>query len=62
MRCAICDSEQTTPFLVASDMYTGGNYRIVRCNSCGLIRTEQPTSSDHLYVYGKTANAGDGIR
>src|SRR5215216_2358887 len=58
MRCAICDNEHTTPFLMASDMYTGGDYRIVRCHFCGLIRTEQPASSDDLYIYGKTANAG----
>jgi SAM-dependent methyltransferase len=58
MGCILCDTEETTSFLVAPDMYTGETYRLVRCACCGLIRTDRPPSSEHLYVYGKTADAG----
>ncbi|HKY71896.1 MAG TPA: class I SAM-dependent methyltransferase [Nitrospira sp.] len=39
-------------------MYTGEPYRVVRCECCGLIRTEQHPSSEAMYVYGGTADAG----
>ena len=58
MDCILCNSDQTTPFLVAPNMYTGEQYRLVRCSCCRLIRTDQPPSSEQLYVYGGTADAG----
>ena len=61
MSCAICDSVRTIPFLVAKDMYTGEAHRIVRCEGCGLIRTEQSTSSEAMYVYGETADVAASV-
>jgi SAM-dependent methyltransferase len=58
MRCILCDSDHTTPFFTAPDMFTGERYGIVRCTHCGLIRTDQPPSSEQLYIYGRTADAG----
>ena len=58
MTCILCESDQSTPFLAAPDMYTGEHHRLVRCARCGLIRTDRPPSSEHLYVYGETADAG----
>ena len=58
MDCILCDTDQTTPYLVAPDMYTSERYRLVRCTCCGLIRTDRPPSSENLYVYGGTADAG----
>jgi len=58
MTCAICDSVRTTPFMVARDMFTGEAHRIVRCDGCALIRTERSPSSEAMYVYRGTADAG----
>ena len=58
MGCPLCDSDQTTPFLIAQDMYTGEPHHIVRCARCGLIQTRLSPSSEAMYVYGGTADAG----
>lgn len=58
MGCPLCDTALTTPFLIARDMYTGEPYDIVRCAHCGLIRTDRPPSTETLYVFGGTEDAG----
>jgi SAM-dependent methyltransferase len=58
MSCAICDSVGTTPFMIARDMFTDEVHRIVRCDGCALIRTVPSASSEAMYVYGGTADAG----
>ena len=58
MGCPLCNTALTTPFLIARDMYTGEAYHIIRCAQCGLIRTDRPPSSETIYVYGGTADAG----
>lgn len=58
MSCTLCDTDLTTPYVVARDMYTGEAYHLVRCAQCGLIRTDQPPCVPTLYVYGGTADAG----
>lgn len=58
MVCPLCDTALSTRFLTARDMYTGEGYDLVRCAQCGLIRTDRPPSSETMYVYGGTADAG----
>lgn len=58
MACNLCESNETTPFLLAPDMYTGERHRLVRCTHCGLVRTDHPPPSEPLYVYGETVDAG----
>jgi SAM-dependent methyltransferase len=58
MACAVCDTAPSIPVLIARDMYTGEAYHLVQCEQCGLIRTDRPPSSETMYVYGGTADAG----
>jgi SAM-dependent methyltransferase len=58
MGCILCNTDQSTLFLMAPDMYTGERHRLVRCTGCGLVRTDRPRSSERLYVYGESADAG----
>jgi SAM-dependent methyltransferase len=58
MGCILCESDQPTPFIVTKDMYTGEPHALARCACCGLISTDRPPSSEKLYEYGKTADAG----
>ena len=58
MGCILCESNESTPCLLAPDMYTTERYLLVRCARCGLVRTDRPPASEPLYMYGQTADAG----
>jgi SAM-dependent methyltransferase len=60
IRCPICDSHGWDIFLIAADMYTGKPYRLLSCNQCGLVRTEEDDAPPliSLYTYSGSSDAG----
>ena len=51
--CALCGASAATPVLVARDRTCGvpGNYQVVRCNECGLLRTDPRPTRDTIRRY-----------
>jgi SAM-dependent methyltransferase len=61
MGCPACGGNAWSPFLVATDMYTGMPHAILHCDHCGLARTadDGDASPGKLYVYGGSFDAGE---
>lgn len=58
--CPACDGQVWQEFLLAADMYNGVQHRILRCETCGLAKTEDEAkaSSHESYVYRGSPDAG----
>ena len=58
--CPACESNSWGKFLTTADMYTGAPYTILRCERCGLARTDGVEAAllGQAYAYNGLLDAG----